>query len=60
MASAGRPFTDALVTRVVTAGVQPAPVTLIRRRGEPASPSVERFCRTVMDVAGGLYSTAAD
>jgi S-adenosylmethionine:tRNA ribosyltransferase-isomerase len=28
MASAGRPFTDALVTRLVTAGVQLAPVTL--------------------------------
>ena len=28
MASAGRPFTDALVTRLVTAGVQVAPVTL--------------------------------
>lgn len=28
MASAGRPFTDALVTRLVTAGVQFAPVTL--------------------------------
>jgi S-adenosylmethionine:tRNA ribosyltransferase-isomerase len=28
MASAGRPFTDALVTRLVTAGVQIAPVTL--------------------------------
>jgi S-adenosylmethionine:tRNA ribosyltransferase-isomerase len=28
MASAGRPFTDALVTRLVTSGVQLAPVTL--------------------------------
>ena len=28
MASAGRPFTDAIVTRLVTAGVQLAPVTL--------------------------------
>lgn len=28
MASAGRPFTDALVTRLVTAGIQLAPVTL--------------------------------
>jgi S-adenosylmethionine:tRNA ribosyltransferase-isomerase len=28
MASAGRPFTDALVTRLVTSGVQVAPVTL--------------------------------
>lgn len=28
MASAGRPFTDALVTRLVTSGVQVAPITL--------------------------------
>ncbi len=30
---------------------RPAPVTLIRRRGEPSPPSLERFCRTVIDVA---------
>jgi DNA-binding transcriptional LysR family regulator len=39
---------------------QPAPVTLIRRRGEPVSPSVERFSRTVIDVAGDLYAAPED
>lgn len=39
---------------------QPAPVTLIRRRGEQSAPSIERFSRAVTDVAARLASEAGD
>ncbi|MCC7275291.1 MAG: LysR family transcriptional regulator [Alphaproteobacteria bacterium] len=34
--------------------VQPAPLTLIRRRGERPLPSVERFCEALLVTAAGL------
>lgn len=36
---------------------QPAPVTLIRRRGEQSAPSIERFSQTVMAMAAQLADT---
>ena len=47
---------EGALLRVLPFGIdyQPAPVTLIRRRNEVLPPSVQRFSRTVMDVAARL------
>lgn len=49
-------FAEGALLRVLPFGIdyQPAPVTLIRRRNEVLPPSVQRFSRTVMDVAARL------
>jgi DNA-binding transcriptional LysR family regulator len=39
---------------------QPAPVTLILRRGEKRPPSLERFCQTIIEVSARVAGDAAD